>query len=182
MNIYTKTGDSGTSGLIGGTRVSKDDIRLEAYGCIDELNSFLGLLLTECKDQDDTGFVRKIQNQLFSIGSFLATDQAVSTLKILEPVTDEMIQAIESEIDHIVSLLPEIKQFVIPGGNKPAAICHICRTVCRRAERNVIKVSKVYTVQQNMIIYLNRLSDYLFVLARKACLSENKELFWENIK
>lgn len=182
MNIYTKTGDSGTSGLIGGTRVSKDDIRLEAYGDIDELNSFLGLLLAEYKDQDDTDFVRKIQNQLFSIGSFLATDQSVSALKIPVPVTDEMIQAIESKIDHIASLLPAIRQFVIPGGNKPAAICHICRTVCRRAERNVVKVSKVYFVQQNMVIYLNRLSDYLFVLARKACLSEDKELFWENLK
>jgi cob(I)alamin adenosyltransferase len=147
MGIYTKLGDSGTSGLIGGTRVSKDDIRLEAYGSIDELNSFLGLLYTENLESHD-----------------------------------EMIQTIESEIDHIVSSLPEIKKFILPGGNKPAAICHICRTVCRRAERNVVKVSKTYFVQHNIVSYLNRLSDYFFVLGRKACLQDNSEIFWNNTK
>lgn len=182
MGIYTKTGDTGTSGLIGGTRVSKEDIRLEAYGSIDELNSFLGLLHTENMEPHDAYFIQKIQNQLFSVGSFLATDQTVSELKIPIPVTEEMIQAIESEIDHIVSSLPEIKKFILPGGNKPAAICHICRTVCRRAERNVVKVSKVYFVQQNIIGYLNRLSDYLFVLGRKTCLRDGSEIFWDNTK
>lgn len=182
MGIYTKSGDSGTSGLIGGTRVSKDDIRLEAYGSIDELNSFLGLLHTENLEPHDADFIQGIQNKLFSVGSFLATDQAATELKIPVPVTDEMIQVVESEIDHIVSSLPEIKKFILPGGNKPAAICHICRTVCRRAERNVVKVSKTYFVQHNIVSYLNRLSDYFFVLGRKTCLQDNSEIFWNNTK
>lgn len=182
MGIYTKTGDSGSSGLIGGTRVSKDDIRLEAYGSIDELNSFLGLLHTENLETRDADFILKIQNQLFSVGSFLATDQSITELKIPVPATDEMIRAIEFEIDHIVSSLPEIKKFVIPGGNRTTALCHICRTVCRRAERNVVKVSEIYSVEKNIISYINRLSDYLFVLARKACLQDGSEIFWDYTK
>jgi len=182
MNIYTKSGDNGTTGLVGGTRISKDDIRLEAYGSIDELNAFIGILCTENIEPHDNAFIQKIQHQLFKIGSYLATDQSATELKFPVPATDEMIQAIESEIDNIVSLLPELHRFIVPGGNRTAAICHICRTVCRRTERNVVKVSKAFLVHQNIICFLNRLSDYFFVLGRKSCLSDGPEIFWDNTK
>jgi len=182
MKIYTKTGDNGTSGLIGGTRTSKDDIRLDAYGSIDELNAFMSVLLSEDIKPHDHAFIQKSQHHLFKIGSYLATDQTASELKIPEPVTEEMLQTIESEIDQIVSTLPEIHQFIIPGGNRTAAVCHVCRTVCRRAERNVVKVSKIFTVDRNIISYLNRLSDYYFVLGRKCCLNDSPEIFWDNTK
>lgn len=182
MKIYTKTGDIGSSGLIGGTRVSKDDIRLEAYGSIDELNAFIGLLLNEGMESHEQEFTQTIQHHLFNIGSYLATDQSSTTLKIAEPVTKKMLETIESEIDLITSVLPEIRQFIIPGGNKASAMCHVCRTVCRRAERNVVKVSGVFAVDKNIISYLNRLSDYFFVLGRKCSLSNGSEFFWDNTK
>jgi len=182
MKIYTKTGDNGTSGLIGGTRISKDDIRLDAYGSIDELNSFLSLLLTENIEPHDRDFIQTSQHHLFKIGAYLATDQSVTELSNPEPITFEMLQAIETEIDHLSAVLPEIKQFIIPGGNRTAATCHICRTVCRRAERNLVKVSKVFTVHKNLISYLNRLSDYYFTLGRKSCLNDGPEFFWDNTK
>jgi len=182
MKIYTKTGDNGSTGLIGGTRIPKDDIRLEAYGSIDELNAFMSVLLSENLEKYDHDFVLKIQHQLFKLGSYLATDQSATSLKIPEPVTKEMLQSIESEIDHITSDLPEIHQFVLPGGNKTSSMCHVCRTVCRKAERQVVKVSKTYTVDNHIISYLNRLSDYYFVLGRKCCLMDGPETFWDNTK
>ncbi len=182
MNIYTKTGDKGSSGLIGGTRVSKDDIRLEAYGSVDELNSFLGLLLAEGLDPADEAFNRDIQHRLFKVGSHLATDQGKTPLNFRVPITEENLREIEAEIDLIVSELPEITQFIIPGGNRKAGLCHVCRTVCRRAERNTVAVASMYPLHPNIITYLNRLSDYFFVLARKYCLSDSSEFFWDNTK
>ncbi|MDD4921838.1 MAG: cob(I)yrinic acid a,c-diamide adenosyltransferase [Bacteroidales bacterium] len=182
MKIYTKTGDNGSSGLIGGTRVSKDDIRLDAYGSIDELNAFMSVLLTEDLEQNDHDFLRNLQHQLFKIGSYLATDQSATELKFPEPVTEEMLQTIESEIDNITSILPEIHQFIIPGGNRTASLCHVCRTVCRRAERQVIKASKLYNVDNKIISYINRLSDYYFILGRKCCIKDSSEVFWDNTK
>lgn len=182
MKIYTKKGDNGTSSLIGGTRVSKDDIRLDAYGSIDELNSFLGLLGCELYEEHDMDVIRTIQHQLFKIGSSLATDQTVKNPTFLYPVTSDMLQTLENEIDTIQASLPEQKQFIIPGGNKAASLCHVCRTVCRRAERLCVKVSKKYVIDMNGIIYLNRLSDYLFTLARKACLTDNQEISWDQSK
>jgi len=182
MNIYTKTGDKGSSGLIGGTRVSKDDIRLEAYGSVDELNSFLGLLLAEGLETGDDTFNRNIQHRLFKIGSYLATDQEKSAPMFVEPITEENLSEIEAEIDLLVSGLPEITRFIIPGGNRKAGLAHVCRTVCRRAERCSVSVSYVYQVHPNIITYLNRLSDYFFVLARKCCLSDSSEFFWDNSK
>lgn len=182
MNIYTKTGDNGTSGLIGGTRVQKDDIRLEAYGSIDELNAFIGLLLNENIEPHDRDFIQDTQHQLFKIGSYLATDQKTTELKFPDPISQETILSIEHEIDNIVTSLPEIHQFIIPGGNRTASTCHVCRTICRRSERNIIKVSKSFTVHQHIISYINRLSDYFFVLGRKCCLSDGAEIFWDNTK
>jgi len=182
MNIYTKTGDKGSSGLIGGTRVSKDDIRLEAYGSVDELNSFLGLLLAEGLESADDTFNRNIQHRLFKVGSYLATDQEKTVLNFADPITEENLKEIEAEIDKIVSGLPEISRFIIPGGNRKAGLCHVCRTVCRRAERCTVAVSVTYHVHPNIITYLNRLSDYFFVLARKCCLSDSSEFFWDNTK
>jgi cob(I)alamin adenosyltransferase len=182
MNIYTKTGDKGYSGLIGGTRVSKNDIRLDAYGSVDELNSFLGLLLSEGLEARDEEFNRTIQHRLFKVCAYLATDQQKSGLKFSEPISEENLSEMESEIDRIASDLPEIKQFVLPGGNRKSALCHVCRTVCRRAERCTVTVSEAYTVHPNILTYLNRLSDYLFTLARKCCISDNSELFWDNTK
>lgn len=182
MNIYTKTGDKGSSGLIGGTRVSKDDIRLEAYGSVDELNSFLGLLLAEGLEAADDSFNRNIQHRLFKIGSYLATDQEKSSPMFIEPISEENLSEIEAEIDLLVSGLPEITRFIIPGGNRKAGLAHVCRTVCRRAERCTVSVSSHYQVHPGIITYLNRLSDYFFVLARKCCLSDSSEFFWDNAK
>ena len=182
MNIYTKTGDKGSTGLIGGTRVFKDDIRLEAYGSVDELNSFLGLLLAEGLDPVDDAFNRNIQHRLFKVGAYLATDQEKTTLSFAEPITKENLSEVEAEIDHIVSGLPELNRFIIPGGNRKAGLSHVCRTVCRRAERCTVAVAEQYPVHPNIITYLNRLSDYFFVLARKCCLSDSSEFFWDNTK
>jgi len=182
MKIYTKTGDNGTSGLIGGTRVPKDDIRLDAYGSMDELNSFLGLLLCELTDEHDSAFILTIQHELFRIGSCLATDQTVKEPNILHPVSEEMLKKLENEIDAIQSALPEHHQFILPGGNKAASLCHICRTICRRVERLTVKVSKLYSVDRQVLVYLNRLSDYLFTLARKSCLKDMSEIYWDPSK
>ncbi len=182
MKIYTKTGDDGTTGLIGGTRVSKDDIRLDAYGSVDELNSFLGLLIEENIEENDADFIRNLQHVLFNVGSSLATDTSVTSPKISIPVKQTMLDAIESEIDSITANLPPLDRFVLPGGNKAAALCHICRTVCRRTERNVIRLSKNIPVEKSILILLNRLSDYLFVLGRKSCLTNGNEIFWDNAK
>lgn len=182
MKIYTKTGDNGTSGLIGGTRVPKDDIRLEAYGSTDELNAYLGWLVCELPDENDRNFIRAIQNQLFRIGSSLATDQTVQEPRFKQPVSEEMLYRLEKEIDVIQAALPEQHQFVIPGGNKTASVCHVARTICRRAERQTVKISAIYETDPSIIRYLNRLSDYLFVLARKACLYDSPEFFWDPSK
>ena len=182
MNIYTKTGDKGSSGLIGGTRVSKADIRLEAYGSVDELNSFLGLLLSEGLDPVDDVFNRNIQHRLFKVGSYLATDQEKTSLSFADLITEENLMEMEAEIDRIVLGLPEINRFIIPGGNRKAGLAHVCRTVCRRAERCAVTVSAHFEVHPNIIMYLNRLSDYYFVLARKCCLSDSSEFFWDNTK
>lgn len=182
MTIYTKTGDKGSSSLIGGTRVSKTDVRLEAYGSVDELNSFLGLLLAEGLETEDETFNHNIQHRLFNVGSYLATDQTKAELAFPNPITDAHLHEVEAEIDRIVSQLPEINRFVLPGGNRKAGLCHVCRTVCRRAERCTVAVAETYPVHPNIITYLNRLSDYYFVLARKCCLSDSSEIFWDNVK
>jgi cob(I)alamin adenosyltransferase len=166
MKIYTKTGDKGQTSLIGGTRVSKDHIRIEAYGTVDELNSYVGLI----RDQDISDHAQKtlieIQDRLFTIGAILASDPGKSKMKIPE-LTESDIVFLETEIDAMNEILPEMRAFVLPGGHTWVSFCHIARCVCRRAERNTISLSAESKVDEIVIKYLNRLSDYLFVLSRK---------------
>ena len=165
--IYTRTGDKGTTSLVGGQRVSKADRRIESYGTIDELNSFIGLLMTAIDDAEDEQFLLFIQHKLFTIGSYLATDQSTTELKIESQVTPESIEKIEHEIDRIDEKLPKMKNFVLPGGCRSASLAHVCRTVCRRAERTALHAADISTtVAPTTTKYLNRLSDYLYTLGR----------------
>lgn len=179
--VYTKTGDKGKTSLVGGTRVSKTHIRLEAYGTVDELNAQLGLLITYLTDEHDRTFLLNIQNLLFAVGSHLATDQEKTALRQASILTDNHIEEIEHEIDLIDNSLPPLQAFVIPGGSRGASVCHVCRTVCRRAERRILELSEGYTVSSEVIAFINRLSDYLFVLSRKINHTEKvNEIFWNN--
>lgn len=180
MKIYTKTGDNGTTGLIGGTRVSKNDIRLEAYGTIDELNSFIGLLNTYSFEVENKDFLYEIQNKLFSIGSYLATDTSKTDINAASFLSEKDVINIENEIDRLDEKLPLLKNFILPGGTQAGAICHICRTVSRRAERNIYTVNFVYNVDNHIFEYINRLSDYFFVLSRYINISTDmKEICWK---
>lgn len=166
MKIYTKTGDEGMTSLVGGKRVKKCCARLDSYGSVDELNSFIGLLVTYITDEADIAFLQKIQRELFMVGGSLATDLSVSEARC--EVTQAMISYIESEIDSLSAALPPLRSFVVPGGSRAAALAHVCRTVCRRAERCVFAlIEEGGAVEENVAVYLNRLSDYFFVLARK---------------
>ena len=179
--VYTKTGDRGTTGLIGGTRVSKTHIRLEAYGTVDELNANLGLLITYLNEEHDREFLLHVQNKLFAIGSHLATDQDKVRLNEVSIITPTDVEQIEHEIDAADEILPPLSNFVLPGGAAGAAVCHICRTVCRRAERRILTLSESSTISPELLAYVNRLSDYLFILSRKINFNEGKEeIFWNN--
>lgn len=172
MKIYTKTGDKGTTRLVDGTCVDKSNPRVEAYGTVDELNSFLGLLRAEINlaadyknhskqwDQD----LSEIQHRLFDIGSVFATENK-EIVKKLKQLEEKDIRFLESQIDNLSAPLPPLKNFILPAGHKASALAHICRTVCRRAERQA-SVFKNEEHFQQPLIYLNRLSDYLFTLAR----------------
>lgn len=178
--IYTGTGDKGTTSLVGGERVSKTHQRLESYGTIDELNSFIGLLVTSLEDQLDKDFLYFIQHKLFSVGSYLATDQQSTELKIESRITPESIVRIENEIDRLDAGIPAMRNFVLPGGCRSASLAHVCRTVCRRAERQIYKLTETDPVEEPVLIFVNRLSDYLFVLARKECIiNHGKEIIWD---
>ena len=178
--IYTGTGDKGTTSLVGGQRVSKAHQRIESYGTIDELNSFIGLLISAIEGEEDKEFLSFIQHKLFTIGSYLATDQETTELKIESKVTPESISRIETEIDKIDGALPKLKAFVLPGGCRSASLAHVCRTVCRRAEREIYRLCENYPVEEPVLVFMNRLSDYFFVLARKECIQNNgKEIFWD---
>jgi cob(I)alamin adenosyltransferase len=167
MKIYTKTGDKGETGLFGGERVSKDSNRISAYGTIDELNSFIGYTITEIKDASVKDNLIKIQNYLFTTGSDLATPETEKNAKLNIQRTPELfINEIEKMIDHYDAKLDELKNFILPGGSKSASLLHICRTVCRRAEREVVSLKNSVTIGDNIIIFLNRLSDLFFVLSR----------------
>ena len=165
--IYTKGGDNGETGLFGGKRVPKSSIRIEAYGTIDELNSFIGLAITEVKSEDVRKLLQKIQNQLFTVGADLAApeNEVKEKLTILR-VPKEFFEHTEKEIDKYETQLKPLQNFILPGGSKPAALLNICRTVCRRAERRVVALSDTAEIGVNIIIFLNRLSDLFFVLAR----------------
>ena len=164
--IYTGTGDKGMTSLVGGQRVSKAHQRIESYGTIDELNSFIGLLITSVKEKEDRDFLLFVQHKLFTIGSYLATDQDTTELKVESKVFPETIERIEKEIDRIDGGLPKMHSFVLPGGNRPSALAHVCRTVCRRAERAVLRAAAECGVDCGVQVYLNRLSDWFYLLGR----------------
>jgi cob(I)alamin adenosyltransferase len=166
MKIYTKTGDKGITSLIGGTRIPKHHIRIESYGTVDELNSYIGLIIDQGVDSPVKDILKQIQDRLFTIGSSLASDPDKSKMTIPDLRTED-IQLLEDEIDHMNESLPELKHFILPGGNNAISFCHIARCVCRRAERLVVQLAEGSFVDEKVVIYLNRLSDYLFVLGRK---------------
>ena len=165
--IYTKTGDQGETSLIGGARVPKYHERIEAYGTLDELNSFLGLIRDQDIDQHTREFIIGIQNMVFTAESVLALGPGHKPLKKLPEIKEEDILLLENEIDRMNKGLPPLASFVLPGGHSTVSFCHIARTVCRRAERLTIKLSQGHEISNLVIKYLNRLSDYLFVLSRK---------------
>ena len=178
--IYTRTGDKGKTSLAGGARVKKTHVRLEAYGTVDELNSQLGLLYTYLTEEGDKKLILWVQHKLFSVGSYLATDQSNTALRIESQIADEDIHRLENAIDEADALLPPLKAFVIPGGSRGSAVCQVCRTVCRRAERRILTMAEEHEVTENVSAFVNRLSDYLFVLARKMnLLAETDEIYWD---
>jgi cob(I)alamin adenosyltransferase len=178
--IYTRTGDKGTTSLVGGVRVAKTHVRLEAYGTVDELSSYLGLLLTYLTENDDLRLVTFVQHKLFCVGSYLATDQTQTALRIESQIHDADIQRLEQAIDEIDSQLPPMRGFILPGGSRGAAVCHICRTICRRTERQILRLHESVPVDPKVTTFINRLSDYLFILARKINkLTEIDEIYWD---
>jgi cob(I)alamin adenosyltransferase len=179
MRVYTKTGDDGTSGLIGGTRVEKYDLRLESYGTVDELNSWIGLIRSQPVDEPTKDLLNSIQSNLFVIGARLATDLSKTDLSARLPLRSEDITKLETEMDRLLDQLPPMEHFVLPGGSNTVSYCHLARTVCRRAERRVCQLSKEVAIPAELIRYLNRLSDYLFVLSRKVAKDEDvDEVQW----
>ena len=177
--VYTRTGDKGTTSLVGGQRVLKSDIRLESYGTVDELNSHIGLLISLLHNAHALEVLTHIQKLLFVVGSNLATDQSNTELKEASVVHADEVALLEKEIDVIDEALPQLRAFVLPGGCQASAQCHVCRTVCRRAERRILALGEQAEVQPELLQFINRLSDYLFVLARKINIDEKKsEIFW----
>ncbi len=166
MKVYTKTGDKGTTSLFGGTRVSKGHDRINAYGTVDELNSYIGLLRDQSVNVNRHDFLIEIQDRLFTLGSILATEPGNTKVKVPK-FTQMDVQGLEDEIDKMESSLEPMRNFVLPGGHQSVSFCHIARCVCRRAERLVITLQETEDVDQLVVQYLNRLSDYLFVLSRK---------------
>ena len=182
MKIYTKTGDKGETGLFGGDRVPKNSTRIEAYGTIDELNSFIGLAVHEVRNNDVKGLLEGIQNELFTLGSDLAAPDNEKTLKLgIQRVQAHMYVRLEGEIDRYEERLQELRNFILPAGTRGAAVLHICRTICRRAERLVTALKGTENINENILIYLNRLSDLLFVLSRfENSISGVPDIKWKN--
>jgi cob(I)alamin adenosyltransferase len=174
MKIYTKTGDTGSTSLFGGKRVSKADVRIDTYGTVDELNAWIGLLRDQEVNKTRNNILVEIQDRLFTIGSILATEPGNTKVKV-PALTPEDIQLLEKEIDAMDAQLPPMRSFVLPGGHPSVSFCHVTRTVCRRAERLVIALDAVEKVEPIIIQYLNRLSDYFFMLSRKMTAELNAE-------
>ena len=176
MKIYTKTGDDGTTGIQNGTRVSKSESRIQAYGMIDEINSFLGIILSKLDEKDLENLITKIQNDLFVVGSDLSNSDLKNTQN---RVNDEMIKTLEENIDKLEKKLSPITNFILPGGHEIAALVHVSRSITRRAETFVISLSEKEKINNNSIKYLNRLSDLLFVIARTINQRKNvKDIIW----
>ncbi len=184
MKIYTKTGDKGTTALFGGTRVPKHHIRIESYGTIDELNSHIGLIRDQAIDPIHKKVLMEIQDRLFTVGAILATDPEKTTLKNgkdrlnIPKISESDIKLLEDNMDNMNAALPPMTNFVLPGGHQTVSFCHLARTVCRRAERLASHLNDMEPFQPETLMYINRLSDYLFVLARKL----SHELQAEEIK
>jgi cob(I)alamin adenosyltransferase len=162
--IYTKTGDDGTTGLFGGARLPKDHIRIEAYGTVDELNAVIGWLMSTIQDQETENLLQTIQSRLFTVGSNLASEPGKNM--ITPDLLDEDVVLIEQSIDKMQETLPPLKHFIMPGGSPSVSAAHMARTVCRRAERRCVTLAQTSDVDSIIILYLNRLSDFFFVLAR----------------
>jgi cob(I)alamin adenosyltransferase len=178
MKIYTKTGDKGQTSLFGGKRVPKHDLRIECYGTVDELNSYIGLIRDQDIDGNSMKILIEIQDRLFTIGSILATEPGNTKVKVPQVNNDDII-LLEKEIDKMNETLPEMRSFVLPGGHTTVSYCHIARCVCRRAERIASHLSELEEVNNIVLVYLNRLSDYLFVLSRKITVDKGaKEIPW----
>ncbi|MDD3723016.1 MAG: cob(I)yrinic acid a,c-diamide adenosyltransferase [Lutibacter sp.] len=191
MKIYTKTGDKGKTSLFGGTRVPKYHLRIEAYGTVDELNSHIGLIRDQKIDSHTTEILLKIQNELFTLGSMLATPPEKEILKSgkerlnIHKLSEESVMLLENEIDLMNESLPPMSHFILPGGHTTVSFCHIARCICRRAERITTSLNDENAINPTILMYLNRLSDYLFVLARKLTIDNKaKEIPWiaEKIK
>lgn len=179
--VYTRGGDKGQTSLVGGQRVSKACIRLEAYGTIDELSAHLGLLAAELPEGHEQMMVERIQNCLFNVCTNLATDQSKTPLYPSAHLPEGEISLLEQEVDTIMHELPEAQGFILPGGTREAAQAHVCRTVCRRAERRIVALSEEADVSPEVQQYINRLSDYLFVLAKKLnFIAGKQEKIWQN--
>jgi cob(I)alamin adenosyltransferase len=184
MTIYTKTGDKGTTSLFGGTSVPKHHIRIESYGTVDELNAHIGLLKDQDTGQHTKELLNRIQDRLFTIGSILATEPAKATMKNgkdrlgINRISDADIVQLEEEMDRINESLPPMTHFILPGGHQSVSFCHIARCVCRRAERLATALNEISPFDPLVLQYLNRLSDYLFVLARKL----SKDLHADEVK
>jgi cob(I)alamin adenosyltransferase len=164
--IYTKTGDSGTTSLIGGTKILKSDLRIEAYGTVDELNSYIGLCRDLVPDNAAKNILAGIQDRLFTIGASLACDPAKESKMKIPDLSEGDVRSLENEIDRMDEVLPEMKNFILPGGHSTVSLLHIARCVCRRAERCCVRLREESGEDDFIIKYLNRLSDYLFMLAR----------------
>ncbi len=173
MKIYTKTGDKGTTSLFGGTRVPKHHLRIESYGTVDELNSYIGLIRDQNIDEQLKEVLIKIQHELFTLGAMLATPPEKETLKNgkdrlnIPKINLSSVRFLEDEIDDMNKTLPVMTHFVLPGGHQTVSFCHISRCICRKAERLCVSLNEEGTIEEAILMYLNRLSDYLFVLARK---------------
>jgi len=178
MKIYTKKGDTGTTSLIGGTRVPKHHLRIESYGTVDELNSYIGLIRDQDISKKDVEVLLEIQDRLFTIGSHLAAEPGKSKM-VLPELFEKDIIFLENEIDRMDDQLDEMRSFVLPGGNTVVSFSHIARCVCRRAERVTVQLAEESEVDDKVISYLNRLSDYLFTLSRKLTKDlDAKEIPW----
>lgn len=179
MKIYTKKGDSGTTSLLGGNRVPKHHLRIEAYGTVDELNSHIGMVRDLNPDSAVNDILLKVQDRLFTLGSHLALEKEDSKMKLPE-LFESDVTFLETEIDKMEEQLPEMRNFVLPGGHQLISSTHIARCVCRRAERLSVHLSEVHRIDELIIRYLNRLSDYLFVLSRKFTQDLNaNEIPWQ---
>ncbi|WP_426492885.1 cob(I)yrinic acid a,c-diamide adenosyltransferase [Hymenobacter sp. 102] len=179
MKIYTKTGDKGLTSLIGGTRVPKSSLRIECYGTVDELNSYIGLVRDQEVNAARRPMLKEIQDRLFTVGASLASDPDKSKMKIPD-LHAEDITLLEQEMDRMNAGLPELRVFVLPGGHQSVSFAHVARCVCRRAERLVIHLQEDSFVAELVVMYLNRLSDYLFVLSRQMAHElQAEEVKWE---